>query len=511
MDETLAGSLALQEEKWLKELDKTLGEEGDPAQIASRAIRSALELKADSQQSFSEILGLDQSMDREQALAYLMAVQMRADSVYRWTREEMLDHLNQVMDHLGAFRVSRHTLDKWMKMNFNPPWEPRTKGQAPGRIIGTPYGAEDFLTKNKQALLEELHDLDMSLDHSRTLSGSLKAKRQKLAAGFAERIAADINTLQVDGDKTSLRKRAYVRAIQRIIENYSRVTPHRPPEGVKLPQSTQTLFALINDNFNYALRKEGSYLYASGKLVTGKEAEEWWRNTMIKSLNLVREGDTMTSPGGVKYTVQAEHSSTDVFDMIVTIKEPGSDPLHLTMQFKSYQNGGKETTKFKLCTLGKPEEKNPEQRLAREIRARLHNTGAFANITIKPTREGEGCALRRADKVTHRAECLHPEVQAAITEKRLVGGLHQVGQDGARAAVITDTLSSGEEFTVKVKVSKSGEVTISGLDNNCWIPVNTSTFITATAARSDRELLGRLSRREERRLRKQESDDDLFA
>lgn len=505
--EELAATLGEQEKAWLK---SALLKLDDPAEAAQKAIGASLQSPHTGAGSLEEALGFDKKMTREQALAYLMAVQMRADSSYRWTREEMLGYLAGVMEQLEAPAISRHTLDKWMKMNFDPPWEPRTKGQATGQVVGTPYGAEEFLAQNHQALQEELADLDRTLTASRDLSGTLKAKRQKLTQGFAERIAQDIEALQVDGDKTSVRHRAHIRALQKIIEKHSRVTPHKPPEDIKLPQSTQTLFALINDKFNYALRKEGSYLYANGKIVTGKEAEEWWRNTMIKSLGLIREGDTMTSPGGVKYTVQAEHSSTDVFDMIVTIKEPGSDPLHLTMQFKSYQNGGRETTRFKLCTLGAPTEKNAEKRLAREIRARLHNTGAFANITVKPTRGGKNCEIREADKVTHQAECLHPEVQAAITEKKLVRGLSKPRKDGSRATDISGQLKSGEKFKIRVIVSSKGEVKIVGLDNNCWLPVNTSTFLTQAAARSDRELVETLSRREEKRIQAGKSDHDLL-
>lgn len=489
----------------------------DPAGYAEDLLSEIAKSEGSSESAFHQILGCRKELTPEQALCYLMAVRMRGDKDYRWTKDQMHSYLNSLSVNLGGKPISKYMVEQWVALHFHPAWEPRTEGQRPGQIVGNPMAAERHLMRNASRLRDEHEIVDALLDESREISGQVKGGDipNRSRQGLWEKVASDAEASQVDSDAVNLEYQAYENALQRIIEKTGRVRPHRLPEG-KTSEATKVLFALLGQKFNETLLKEGSTRYAQGVQLSGKEAEEWWRETMTKSLGILRKDLHSIGKSGLTYKVVTESSSTDVFDLIVTIQEPGGKPFHLTLQFKSYQDKRTDpASRFQLCTMGGVQKKDGNYRprtareAAEEIRNRLHNTGAFASISVDPTREGKTSDLRRADKVVHRAECLHPEIQKALTVKRLSKGFARRQPDGSRVAKVPVKIGQ-EEVTVVVRIDRKGKTSISGLNNKCWIPINTSTFLTETGARADHRLLEKLIKQERQNLQGNLQDDSLF-
>lgn len=489
----------------------------DPAGYAEDLLSEIRKNPGRSDSAFHQILGCRKELTPEQALCYLMAVRMRGDQDYRWTKDQIHGYLNSLSLHIGGKPITKYMVERWVALHFDPAWEPRTEGQRPGQIVGNPMAAEQHLLRNASRLRDEHELVDGLLDESRRISHQVKSGElpNRSHRGLAEKVAADTEASQVNSDTVNLEYQAYINALERIIEKTGRVTPHRLPEG-KVSEATKVLFALLGQKFNETLLKEGAARYAQNVQLSGKEAEEWWRETMTKSLGILRKDLQSIGNSGLSYKVVTESSSTDVFDLIVTIQEPGGKPFHLTLQFKSYQDKRTDpSSRFQLCTMGGVQKKDGKYRprtareAAQEVRNRLHNTGAFASISVDPTREGKPSDLRRADKVVHRAECLHPNIQKALTVKRLSRGFARRQPDGSREAKVPVKIGS-EEIAVTVRIDKNGKTTLSGLNNRCWIPINTSTFLTETGARSDHKLMERLIRQERSNLEKNHRDDSLF-
>ena len=444
---------------------------------------------------FNEIIGQRSEMSREHALAYVMALEMRSDSEARWTKQDMLTSLNMTMTALGSPPVTAYALDKWMSIHYDPTWEPRTKGQSTDSLVGSRNALPVYLLEHDDAMQEAHAVRKMQLDSASELSALISSgnvAEDKSSFGLSERMAALIADDQAAPDDVMVKARSLRRARQVVIRKLSKVRVFNLPEEVELPESTKLMFALVNNSFSEVLLNEGSWLYAEGRTVSGKEQEDWWRTTMEHSLGIMDNGGCKTYIGGTEVRVITESSSTDVFDMIVEVTEPGKTPFHLTVQFKSYVDGHSESaTSFNLCKLGGVRDENnvlkprTANQLSKEITRRVKSTGSFANVTVQPRKGGKKCPIRQADSVKHNAECLHPAVQKAIKARAIARQFSVEQSDGSSRARVQGEAGPGEKFDFEIVVSKSGAVSFRGLNNNCWLAMNSTEMATNIAADRD--------------------------